>query len=111
MQRVVRTKARRVIAPIIGARTLDQPDQSLAAGDLVLPDTHTAQLDAVSAPTPNDYPCGSVRHETAERYIHSCDKGDLRALLSCLWRRAPPARQCITHRRASQPSFGVTVCG
>ena len=63
-----------VIAPIIGARTLDQLEQNLVAGDLVLSDKDTARLDKVSAPTPNDYPYGPFGVKQRERYISSSDQ-------------------------------------
>jgi aryl-alcohol dehydrogenase-like predicted oxidoreductase len=63
-----------VIAPIVGARTLDQLEQNLVAGDLVLSDEETARLDEVSAPTPNDYPYGPFGVKQRERYIDSSDQ-------------------------------------
>jgi aryl-alcohol dehydrogenase-like predicted oxidoreductase len=63
-----------VIAPIIGARTLDQLEQNLIAGDLVLSDQETARLDEVSAPTPNDYPYGPFGTKQRERYVASSDQ-------------------------------------
>ena len=63
-----------VIAPIMGARTLDQLEQNLVAGDLELSDTETARLDEVSAPTPNDYPYGPFGVKQRKRYIHSSDQ-------------------------------------
>jgi aryl-alcohol dehydrogenase-like predicted oxidoreductase len=63
-----------VIAPIIGARTLDQLEQNLVAGDLVLTDEQTARLDEVSAPTPNDYPYGPFGVKQRDRYVDSSDQ-------------------------------------
>ena len=48
-----------VIAHVMGARTLDQLEQNLVAGDLALP----------SAPTPNDYPYGPFGVKQRERYV------------------------------------------
>jgi aryl-alcohol dehydrogenase-like predicted oxidoreductase len=63
-----------VIAPIIGARTLDQLEQNLVAADLVLADEETARLDEVSAPSPNEYPYGPFGAKQRERYVHSSDQ-------------------------------------
>ncbi|GHE07021.1 hypothetical protein GCM10011381_01440 [Klenkia taihuensis] len=61
-------------APIIGARTLDQLEQNLVAGDLTLSVEETARLDEVSAPTPNDYPYGPFGTKQRERYLDSSDQ-------------------------------------
>jgi aryl-alcohol dehydrogenase-like predicted oxidoreductase len=63
-----------VTAPIIGARTLDQLEQNLIGGDLVLSQEHTARLDEVSAPTPNDYPYGPFGVKQRDRYVDSSDQ-------------------------------------
>lgn len=63
-----------VIAPIIGARTLDQLEQNLVAGDFVLSEEETTRLNEVSAPSPNDYPYGPFGSKQRERYIHSSDQ-------------------------------------
>jgi aryl-alcohol dehydrogenase-like predicted oxidoreductase len=63
-----------VIAPIIGAKTLDQLEQNLVAGDLVLSDEETARLDEVSAPTPNEYPYGPFGVKQRDRYVDSSDQ-------------------------------------
>lgn len=63
-----------VIAPIIGARTLDQLEQNLIASDLVLSDEETARLDKVSAPIPNDYPYGPFGVKQRDRYVDSSDQ-------------------------------------
>jgi aryl-alcohol dehydrogenase-like predicted oxidoreductase len=63
-----------VTAPIIGARTLDQLEQNLIAGDLVLSQEETARLDEVSAPTPNDYPYGPFGVKQRDRYVDSSDQ-------------------------------------
>ena len=63
-----------VTAPIIGARTLDQLEQSLVAGDLDLSEEDTARLDDVSAPTPNDYPYGPFGTKQRDRYVDSSDQ-------------------------------------
>ena len=69
-----------VVAPIIGARTLQQLEQNLVAGDLVLSEDETARLDRVSAPTPNDYPYGPFGAKQRDRYIDSSD-----AVIGELW--------------------------
>jgi aryl-alcohol dehydrogenase-like predicted oxidoreductase len=63
-----------VTAPIIGAKTLEQLEQNLIAGDLVLTEDETASLDEVSAPTPNDYPYGPFGVKQRERYLDSSDQ-------------------------------------
>ena len=63
-----------VVAPIIGARTLDQLEQNLVAGDLVLSGAQTARLDLVSAPTSNDYPYGPFGVKQRDRYVYSSDQ-------------------------------------
>ncbi|MBG6185608.1 aryl-alcohol dehydrogenase-like predicted oxidoreductase [Arthrobacter sp. CAN_A214] len=63
-----------VVAPIIGARTLNQLEQNLPAGELVLDAETTSRLDEVSAPTPNDYPYGPFGEKQRRRYIDSSDQ-------------------------------------
>ena len=63
-----------VTAPIIGARTVEQLEQNLAAADIELDDESTKRLDDVSAPTPNDYPYGPFGAKQRDRYIHSSDQ-------------------------------------
>lgn len=63
-----------VVAPIMGARTLDQLEQNLVAGDLVLTDAETQRLDEVSAPTPNDYPYGPFGEKQRHRYVESSEQ-------------------------------------
>jgi len=48
-----------VTAPIVGARTLQHLTDNLGAVDLTLDAKTTAELDAVSAPTPGGYPYGA----------------------------------------------------
>ncbi|MEV6010105.1 aldo/keto reductase [Streptomyces sp. NPDC051976] len=48
-----------VTSVIIGARTLEQLDDNLAAADLNLSEKETAQLNEVSAPIVSDYPYGT----------------------------------------------------
>lgn len=48
-----------VTSVIIGARTLEQLDDNLAAADLHLSEKETAQLNEVSAPIVSDYPYGT----------------------------------------------------
>ncbi|WP_311293019.1 aldo/keto reductase [Microbacterium sp. PRC9] len=63
-----------VIAPIIGAKTITQLEQNLPAGDLILDADATAQLDDVSAPTPNDYPYGPFGEKQRGRYVDSSEQ-------------------------------------
>ncbi|WP_308159984.1 aldo/keto reductase [Arthrobacter sp. ISL-5] len=63
-----------VVAPIMGARTLDQLEQNLTAGDLVLDAEATTRLDEVGAPTTNDYPYGPFGEKQRGRYVHSSDQ-------------------------------------
>jgi aryl-alcohol dehydrogenase-like predicted oxidoreductase len=63
-----------VIAPIIGARSLEQLEENLVAGDLVLSEEETSRLDRVSAPTPNDYPYGPFGVKQRDRYVDSSDQ-------------------------------------
>jgi aryl-alcohol dehydrogenase-like predicted oxidoreductase len=63
-----------VVAPIFGAKTLDQLEQNLTAGDLVLDAEATTRLDEVSAPTANDYPYGPFGEKQRGRYVHSSDQ-------------------------------------
>jgi aryl-alcohol dehydrogenase-like predicted oxidoreductase len=64
-----------VTAPIVGAKTLEQLEQNLVAGDLILSEDDTARLNDVSAPTPNDYPYGPFGVKQRDRYVHSSDQG------------------------------------
>jgi aryl-alcohol dehydrogenase-like predicted oxidoreductase len=63
-----------VTAPIIGAKTLDQLEQNLVAGDLVLTEQQTSRLDEVSTPRPNDYPYGPFGVKQRDRYVESSDQ-------------------------------------
>jgi aryl-alcohol dehydrogenase-like predicted oxidoreductase len=63
-----------VTAPIVGAKTLEQLEQNLIAGDLILSENDTARLNKVSAPTPNDYPYGPFGVKQRDRYIDSSDQ-------------------------------------
>lgn len=63
-----------VTAPIIGARTPEQLEQDLVAGDLVLSEEDTARLDEVSAPTPNDHPYGPFGTKQRDRCVDSSDQ-------------------------------------
>lgn len=62
-----------VTSPIFGARTLDQLHDNLAAADLDLGAEATARLDAVSAPTSNDYPYGPFGVKQRHRYVHTSE--------------------------------------
>jgi aryl-alcohol dehydrogenase-like predicted oxidoreductase len=60
-----------VTAPIIGARTLQYLEDGLAGADLELGDKFTAQLDEISAPTPDEYPYGPFGEKQRGRYVDS----------------------------------------
>lgn len=64
-----------VVSPIFGARTLQQLEENLIAGDLELGEDATARLDEVSAPTSNDYPYGPFGVKQRHRYVDSSDQG------------------------------------
>jgi aryl-alcohol dehydrogenase-like predicted oxidoreductase len=64
-----------VVAPIVGAKTLPQLESNLLAADLDLGEEITARLDAVSAPTPNDYPYGPFGVKQRHRYVDSSEQG------------------------------------
>ena len=57
-----------MVAPIIGARNVNQLQDDIAAADLHLDDTFQDRLDKVSASTVGQYPCGPF--ETAQRVRH-----------------------------------------
>jgi aryl-alcohol dehydrogenase-like predicted oxidoreductase len=63
-----------VSATIIGARTIQQLQDNLAAAELNLDAEATLQLDHVSAPTPDEYPYGRFGSLQRERYIHSSEQ-------------------------------------
>jgi len=63
-----------VTAPIIGAKTLEQLEDNIAAADLELGEEATTLLDEVSAPTPNDYPYGPFGTKQRDRYIDSSEQ-------------------------------------
>jgi aryl-alcohol dehydrogenase-like predicted oxidoreductase len=63
-----------VTAPIVGAKTLEQLEQNLIAGDLVLGEDDTARLNEISAPSPNDYPYGPFGVKQRDRYVDSSDQ-------------------------------------
>jgi aryl-alcohol dehydrogenase (NADP+) len=48
-----------VVAPIVGARTVDHLRSNLGAADLILSEEATAELQKVSAPQPSGYPYGA----------------------------------------------------
>ncbi|MFJ8495251.1 aldo/keto reductase [Streptomyces sp. NPDC094038] len=58
-----------VVAPIFGARTLEQLHDSLGAVTLTLDDEATAALDKVSAPTPGGYPYGAFGTSQRDRRL------------------------------------------
>lgn len=58
-----------VSSVILGARTLDQFDSNLAAGDLQLSDDETRLLDAASDPGAPDYPYGERGQTQRDRRI------------------------------------------
>jgi aryl-alcohol dehydrogenase-like predicted oxidoreductase len=59
-----------VSSVILGARTVDQLADNLAAADLTLPPDVLARLDDVSAPRPADYPYGAAGVQQRHRPIH-----------------------------------------
>ena len=63
-----------MVAPIIGARTLQQLEGNLVAADLDLGAEATGRLDDVSAPTPNDYPYGPFGVKQRDRYVDSSEQ-------------------------------------
>lgn len=68
-----------VVAPVYGARTLDQFHDGIAAADLTLDDEATHALDKVSTPTPGDYPYGPFGVAQRDRRLKGGDQalGDL----------------------------------
>lgn len=60
-----------VSSVILGARTLEQLRQNLAAADLVLPAELAARLDRVSDPAPADYPYGGPGQDQRSRSLRS----------------------------------------
>jgi aryl-alcohol dehydrogenase-like predicted oxidoreductase len=63
-----------VSSTIIGARTMEQLKDNLGAIDLVLDADASSKLDAVSAPTPDEYPYGRFGTLQVSRYIDSSDQ-------------------------------------
>ena len=60
-----------VTSVILGARTVDQLQQNLAAAELVLPAELRTRLDEVSAPDAADYPYGGPGQEQRHRSLGS----------------------------------------
>jgi aryl-alcohol dehydrogenase-like predicted oxidoreductase len=60
-----------VTSPVIGARTMQQLRDNLAAADLTLDDDATTTLSRISAPTPGDYPYGPFGTLQRGRYVSS----------------------------------------
>ena len=58
-----------VTSTILGARTLEQLEDNLAAGDLHLDEDETAALDRVSVPVVHDYPYGELGVAQRERKL------------------------------------------
>ncbi len=58
-----------VTSVILGARTVDQLEQNLAAADLHLSDEHADRLTEVSAPVVADYPYGAAGRDQRSRRI------------------------------------------
>jgi aryl-alcohol dehydrogenase (NADP+) len=58
-----------VVAPIFGARTLQQLHDSLGAIALILDDEATTALDKVSTPTPGGYPYGAFGTSQRDRRL------------------------------------------
>lgn len=63
-----------VASVIIGARTLDQLIDNVAAADLELDAQTISKLDDVSSPTPDDYPYGRFGTLQRHRYIDSSEQ-------------------------------------
>jgi aryl-alcohol dehydrogenase-like predicted oxidoreductase len=63
-----------VSSTIIGARTMKQLNDNLAAAELQLDPEAISQLDKVSAPTPDEYPYGRFGSLQRERYIDSSEQ-------------------------------------
>jgi aryl-alcohol dehydrogenase-like predicted oxidoreductase len=63
-----------VSASIIGARTMKQLRDNLAAAELQLDAEAISKLDTVSAPTPEDYPYGRFGSLQRDRYIDSSEQ-------------------------------------
>jgi aryl-alcohol dehydrogenase-like predicted oxidoreductase len=60
-----------VTSPVVGARTMQQLQDNLAAADLILDDEATTTLNLVSAPTSGDYPYGPFGTLQRGRYVDS----------------------------------------
>ncbi|HEY9376382.1 MAG TPA: aldo/keto reductase, partial [Jiangellaceae bacterium] len=60
-----------VTSVILGARTLEQLEDNLAAGSLHLDPDETAALEAASDPAPADYPYGGPGNEQRSRQIET----------------------------------------
>ncbi|RYY07172.1 MAG: aldo/keto reductase, partial [Alphaproteobacteria bacterium] len=73
-----------VTSAIVGARTMEQLTNNLAAADLDLGTEATTALDFVSAPTPDDYPYGRFGALQRDRYIDSSEQA-LRELSAQRW--------------------------
>ena len=58
-----------VCSVILGARTLDQLEDNLIAGDLTLSEDETQLLEAASAPGAPDYPYGERGQNQRDRRI------------------------------------------
>lgn len=63
-----------VTAPIIGAKTVAQLEQNLAALDVDLDAAATARLDEVSTPVTGSYPYGPFGTKQRGRYVDSSDQ-------------------------------------
>ncbi|WP_044423242.1 aldo/keto reductase [Pseudomonas syringae group genomosp. 3] len=63
-----------VTSPIFGARTMEQFIDNMKAADLDLPAEAIANLDSLSAPTPDDYPYGKFGVLQRKRYIDSSEQ-------------------------------------
>jgi aryl-alcohol dehydrogenase-like predicted oxidoreductase len=63
-----------VSSTVIGARTIEQLNDNLGAADVVLDADALSRLDAVSAPTPDEYPYGRFGSLQRDRYVDSSDQ-------------------------------------
>jgi aryl-alcohol dehydrogenase-like predicted oxidoreductase len=63
-----------VTAPVIGARTMEQLESNLVAGDLQLTADQITRLTEVSAPRPDTYPYGPFGEKQRGRYVDSSEQ-------------------------------------
>jgi aryl-alcohol dehydrogenase-like predicted oxidoreductase len=71
-----------VIAPIVGARTVEHLRGNLAAADLTLDSDDTAELEKVSAPQAGGYPYGAFGQWQRARWMHDTAQAPDAAVLA-----------------------------